>query len=128
MMKKNIVFLVVMFSFTSSFSQTWIHPSHVAKHEGQVVNFVGFVTAAHLTNEKQPATLISIAGKNNSEAVRLVIRNIDKKNFKIAPELFYLEQYVQIKGKVEIHNGLPQIYLYNDKQIKIARETEEFEF
>ena len=118
--------ILVLFIFLSanSFSQTWTSPAGIAKHNGDTVSFIGFVTSArYFADAKDALTVINIGGKRSAQLLTLVVRGDDRLNCRNAPETAYTDRYVQVVGKVQMYKGKPRIILHHEKQISIVTEA-----
>jgi hypothetical protein len=123
-MKKAISFTLAAFFSCITFSQTWTRPGDAAKHVGDSIIIIGFVTDVHrLTNGKEAPILVTIGDKDKIELVTLFIPGADRQNFTRTPETAYLNEYVQVTGRVMLNKGKTQIILYSEKQISIARDA-----
>lgn len=123
-MKKAFTTCIAAILSLSVFSQTWIRPQEPAKHKGDTVNLIGFVTnVKQAAGRKGSPTLITLSGKDSIPSLTLVVWSADRSKFKESLRTAYLDQYVQVKGKVEIYKGDPQIILHSEKQISIARDA-----
>ena len=119
------IFSLILAAFFSpmTFSQTWTRPGEAAKHIGDSIIIIGFVTnVQRLTDRKEAPTLVTIGDKNEIE-LTLLIPGADRQNFTQTPETAYLNQYVQVTGRVVLYKGKTQITLYSEKQISIARDA-----
>ena len=122
-MKAVISFFIASILSVHSFSQNWTRLNDVAKHKGDTVNIIGFVASTQFkASSKNACTLMTVKMNNSKDLIRLLVLNSDRENFAEAPETAYLNQYVQIIGKVELYKGMPQIILHSDRQISITRE------
>jgi len=123
-MKKIFSFILAAFFSSITFSQTWTRPGEAAKHIGDSIIIIGFVTKVqHLTGRKEAPTLVTIGDKNEIEPLTLLVPGADRQNFTQTPETAYLNQYVQVTGRVLLYKGKTQITLYSEKQISIARDA-----
>ena len=123
-MKKIFSFILAAFFSSITFSQTWTRPGEAAKHIGDSIIIIGFVTKVqHVTGRKEAPTLVTIGDKNEIEPLTLLIPGADRQNFTQTPETAYLNQYVQVTGRVLLYKGKTQITLYSEKQISIARDA-----
>src|SRR6266496_4628255 len=115
MKKFFLIVVTAIFSFTV-FSQTWIRPEEATKHKGDTVNLIGFVTnIKYATYKKDSSMFISLMTKNSKQSLTLLVCRSDRVKFAEAPEITYLNQYVQVNGLVEIYKGKPQIILHSKK-------------
>lgn len=122
-MKKIFSFILSAFFSSIAFSQTWTRPSEAANHIGDSIIIVGFVTnVQRLTDRKEAPTLVTIGDENEIELLTLLIPGAHRKNF-TQTKTAYLNQYVQVTGRVLRYNGKTQIILYSEKQISIARDA-----
>ena len=122
-MKKILSFILAAFFSYTTFSQTWTRPCEAAKHVGDSIIIIGFVTnVQRLTDRKEAPTLVTIGDKHEIE-LTLLIPGADRQNFTQTPETAYLNQYVQVTGRVLLYKGKTQITLYSEKQISIARDA-----
>ena len=113
-----------MFLSVKTFSQIWTSPTGVAKHKGDNVRLIGYVTSArYFADDKDAPTLINIGGKNSDQLLTLLVKREDRSNFRNAPETAYTEKYIQVVGKVQMHKGKPRIILHHEKQISIVMEA-----
>lgn len=122
---KKFFFIVITGTFSLTlFSQIWIQPKGATKHKGDSVNLIGFVTnAKHATNREGTATLLIIETNNSKQSLTLLVFNSDRVKFKEAPEITYLNQYVQVTGIVGAYKGSPGIILHSEQQISITRDA-----
>jgi DNA/RNA endonuclease YhcR with UshA esterase domain len=67
--------------------------------------------------------LVTIGDKNEIELLTLLIPGAERQNFTKTPETAYLNEYVQVTGRVLLYKGKMQITLYSEKQISIARDA-----
>jgi hypothetical protein len=64
-MKKIFSFILAAFFSSITFSQTWTRPGEAAKHIGDSIIIIGFVTnIQRLTDRKEAPTLVTIGDKN----------------------------------------------------------------
>jgi hypothetical protein len=123
-MKKTLSFILAAFFSSITFSQTWTRPGEAVKHIGDSIIIIGFVTnVQRLTDRKDSPTLVTIGDKNKIELLTLLIPGADRQNFTHTPVTAYLNEYVQVTGRVLLYKGKTQITLYSEKQISIARDA-----
>ncbi|MEJ7682808.1 MAG: hypothetical protein WKG06_34100 [Segetibacter sp.] len=121
-MKTVLTFLVATVLSLTTFAQTGSQPKEPLNQNGDTVNFFGFVTKANYSADlKGSPTLMNLSGKDFTQSLTLIVWSTDRSKFKEAPETAFLNQYVQVKGKIEIYKGKPQIILHSEKQISILR-------
>lgn len=122
-MKKTIAFLFVTIISIAAWSQKWIRPSEAAKYKGDEVSFIGFVNnVSHPDGPKGDRTVMTIASNNSLNFLQLVVYDSDRSGFSVIPETAWLNQYVQVKGTIEMYKGKPQITLHSARQISIVRD------
>jgi len=122
-MKKTIALLFVAVFSIAAWSQKWIRPSEAVKYQGNEVSFIGLVSSVyHADGIKGDRTVMNIAGNNSLNVLQLVVYNSDRSNFSTTPETAWLDQYVQVKGTIEMVKGQPQITLHSARQISIVRD------
>lgn len=116
-MKNIITAFIYMFSITA-YSQTWISPEDAVKHNGDTVNVVGLIShVENIRDTKGSSIIMSINGKGSNQLFIVLLLKSDSQKI-----LAYLNQYVQVKGRVELNDGKPQIIINSENQICIARE------
>jgi DNA/RNA endonuclease YhcR with UshA esterase domain len=122
---KKVLSIVVTVTFSLTlFSQTWIQPGDAKNHRGDTVSLVGFVTnVKRATNKDGAATFICLKTKDPKHSLTLRVSSSDRAKFKQAPEIAYLNQYVQVTGLVRTYKGNPEIILHSEDQIAIARDA-----
>jgi DNA/RNA endonuclease YhcR with UshA esterase domain len=123
-MKKVLLIVVILTFSLTLFSQTWVQPRDAIKHKGDTVSLIGFVTnVKHATNRDGFATFICLKINDSKHSLTLLVSNSDRAKFKQAPEIAYLNQYVQVTGLVRTYKGNPEIILHSEDQIAIARDA-----
>ena len=119
-MKSALLFsLATVLSFTA-FAQNQKQSNKLLTPIGDTVHLIGFVTKV---NYSADLTVMNFSGKDSTQSITLKIRSTDRYKFKEAPETAFLNQYVQVKGKVEIYRGKPQMTLHSVQQISILQEA-----
>jgi hypothetical protein len=123
-MKTVLAFLLATVLSLTTFAENETEPKKLLNQNGDTVNLFGFVTKAdYLADLKGSPTLMNFSGKDSAQSLTLIVRSTDRYKFEEAPETAFLNQYVQVKGKIEIYKGKPQIILHNVQQISILRES-----
>ena len=123
MKKVLLIVITVTFSLTL-FSQIWIQPRDAKKHKGDTVSLIGFVTdVKHVTNGDGSATFICLKTTDSKHSLTLRVSSFDRAKFKQAPEIAYLNQYVQVTGLVRTYKGKLEIILHSEDQIAITRDA-----
>ena len=122
---KKVLSLVVTVAFSLTLcSQIWIQPGEAKTHKGDTVSIIGFITSVkQSTNREGSPTLMCLKTNDSKHPLVLFVANADRGKFKKAPEIEYLNQYVQVTGLVRLYKGIPEIILYSDDQIAIARDA-----
>jgi len=119
-MKSVLLFsLAIVLTFTA-FAQNETQSKKSSTPIGDTVHLIGFVTKV---NYSADPTVMNFSGKDSTQSITLIIRSTDRYKFREAPETAFLNQYVQVKGKVEIYRGKPQMTLHSGQQISILQEA-----
>ena len=123
-MKTVLSFLLATVLSLKAFAQNETQSKKLFNQNGDTVNLFGFVTKAnYLADLIGSPTLMNLNGKDSTQSLTLIVWSTDRDKFKEAPETAFLNQYVQVKGKIEIYKGKPQITLHGEQQISILRES-----
>lgn len=123
-MKTILSFLFASVLFLSTIAQNKQQSKKVLNQNGDIVNLFGFITKVNYPADLIGSpTVMNFSGKDSTQSVTLIVWNKDRYKFKEAPETAYLNQYVQVKGKIETYKGKSQITLYSEQQISILRES-----
>lgn len=123
-MKTILSFLIATVLSFTAFAQNKSLPKKPLDQNGDAVNLFGFVTkTTYLADLKDSPILMNLSGKDFTQPVTLIVRSTDRHKFKESPETAFLNQYVQVKGKIEMYKGKPQIILQSGQQISILRES-----
>ncbi len=123
-MKTILSFLLATVLSFTAFAQNETQFKKLFKQNGDTVNLFGFVTKTnYLANLVGSPTLMNLSGKDSTQSLTLIVWNTDRDKFKEAPETAFLNQYVQVKGKIEIYKGKLQITLHSGQQISILMES-----
>ena len=123
-MRTILSFLLATILFLTTFAQNETQFKKLLNQNRDTVNLFGFVTKVNYSADLIGSpTLMNFSGKDSTQSVTLIVWSKDKHKFKKAPETAFLNQYVQVKGKIEIYKGKPQITLHSEQQISILRES-----
>ena len=123
-MKNTYTLFIAMALHFTTFAQTWTSPEKASKHIGNTVNLVGFINnVKYIAHAEVSRMSIEVNEEDSTPYLTLVVWRTGRGNFKEIPESPYLNQYVQVKGKVQVYKGKPHILLRNKKQISITREA-----
>ena len=116
------IFLAVALLFSViAFSQTTVKPEDAAKHVGDSVIVCGKVAdAAFVESMENSPTFLNLGATYPNQLLNLVIWKDQRDQYDPAPEQFYINKNVCVTGKIEMINDLPQIVIYNKRQIKIT--------
>lgn len=121
-MKRTVcILLPALLSFTA-FSQTWIRVEDVTKHKGHTINLVGIVTYVNYVTDK--LSYITLSGFSEEEplSIKLIVKNADRSGINQITETSYLNQYLQVNGKIEMYRSKPQIVISGKSQISVVLE------
>ena len=122
-MKKSIVAFVALFFSLNVFSQTLIKAEEVGKHVGDsVVVEARVFSTRYFESAKNTPTLLNIGAAFPNQLFTVVIYGEDRKNFSTAPEEYFKNQTVKIRGKVELYRDRPQIVVKNSEGIQVIQE------
>ena len=95
----------------------------VSAHVGDSVSVCGKVfSSAYLKSASNKPTLLTV-GMRNKDFLTLVIYEADRKNFKEAPEKYFLNKDVCIKGRLELVNNKPQIVVRRDEDLVLSEAS-----
>jgi len=126
-MKKAFSFLVIITISLTAFCQTWARLEEAHKYVGNTVNVLGFVSNIRsIKNAECYTTFIALDGKDRAHTLTLTMRSFKRPDL-TALKKAYLNEYVQVKGKVEIRGGKSQIRLFSERQISAARQSDNYE-
>lgn len=117
-----LLFVAETLSF-NAISQTWIKVEEAAKHKGQVINLVGLVShVQHVKDRQRYITLTGLGGKNSNHSLTLIVKDPVYPTGEETLDTSYLNQYVQVSGRIKMYKGKPQIVISKENQILITRE------
>lgn len=116
------LFLVTTVLFSAvTFSQTTIKLEDAANHVGDSVIVCGKIAdAAFVESMENSPTFLNLGAPYPDQLLNLVIWINQRDQYNPAPEQFYVNKNVCVTGKIEMINDLPQIVIYNKRQIKIT--------
>lgn len=116
------LFLVITLLFSAiTFSQTTVKLEDAAKHIGDSVIICGKVAdAAFVETMENSPTFLNLGAPYPNQLLNLVIWKDQRQQYDPAPEKFYINKNVCVTGKIEIIHDLPQIPIYNKRQIKVT--------
>jgi hypothetical protein len=119
-MKKILfAFLITCFFSLSSNAQK-ITPDDAAKHIGDTVTICGKIFGGkYFDRSEHKITLLNMGAAYPKSPLTIVIEEDDRKNFKTAPEEFYSNKNVCIKGVVKEFKGKPQITIKVEADIVV---------
>jgi len=113
------VLFVLLFGFSAK-AQQKITIEDAAKHEGDSVTICSKVFGGkYLSNAG--VTLLNVGGKYPDALLTLVIKDAARPAFTNKPEEFYTDKEVCITGKISMFKGKPQIEVYNETAISVAK-------
>ena len=123
-MKSIITFF---FSFISicAFSQKQVSVNDLTVHAGDSVIVTSTVYGGRYL-QNNSLTLLNLGAAYPNQLLTVVIRGDDRTKFSEAPETLFQGKDVQVKGKVEMYNGKPQIVVTSKEQIDIVAKKEEW--
>ena len=123
-MKPILSFLLSTVVFATAFAQNETQFKKLLNQNGDTVILLGFVTKVNYSaGSKDSPTSMNFSGKDSTQSLTLFIPSMDRYKFKEAPETAFLNQYVQVKGRIKIYKGKPRITLHSEQQISTLRES-----
>ncbi len=123
---KNIFYAFLYISCSATYSQNLIRPEHAINHKGDMVNLVGLIShVENIQNPKGSSMVMSINGTGSNQLFIVLLLKSDSQKFQEEKRSAYLNRYVHVKGKVELHDGRPQIIIKNENQISFTRDLRE---
>ena len=119
---KKILFSITALIFSlSAFSQNWIRLEEAQKHIGDTLNMIGLVTKVESLKGPHGYTIkIRLNGENPDHAMTLISSSSVLQQY-ADYEIAFLNQYVQVKGIIEISKGKPLIKVNSARQLAIIR-------
>ena len=118
---KYMLLIIALFFSVIAFSQTTVKLEDAAKHVGDSVIVCGKVAdAAFVESMENSPTFLNLGAPYPNQLLNLVIWKDQRDQYDPAPEKFYVNKNVCVTGKIEIINDLPQIVIYNKRQLKIT--------
>ena len=122
-MKSILTCFFALVAYTTVYSQKAIELKDAAQHIGDSVIVEGrIMDTRYFESASNAPALFNMGGKFPNQLLTLVIYGADRKNFKDAPEIFYKEKNVVVKGKIEEYKGKPQIIVRVPEQIEVVTE------
>ena len=122
---KFIVALVFSFISLSAFSQKEVSINDLSGHVGDSVVVTSTVYGGRFLSGNS-LTLLNMGAAYPNQLLTVVIRGDDRTKFDEAPETLFHGKDIQVKGKVEMYNGKPQIVVTTKEQIDIILKKEEW--
>ncbi len=118
-----ITALAILFTSFSATAQN-ITPDEAAKHMGDTVTVCGKIYGGKYfdNSPKNKVTLLNMGAAFPKSPLTIVINGENRKNFKQAPEDFYSNKEVCIKGVVVEYKGKPQIVIATEEDIIVKKE------
>ncbi len=122
-MKK--IYLVLTMLAVTSFAvsaQTSITPQEASKHIGDTVTVCGKIFGGkYFDKSDKKITLLNMGAAFPMSPLTIVIDEENRKNFSKAPEEFYANKEVCIKGLVKEYKGKPQIFVIKEEEIALTK-------
>ena len=121
-MKKLAAALAVLFISVLATAQQEIKMDELNKHTGDSVKVCTKIFGGiYLDRSKGAPTLLDAGGKYPDAPLTLLIWGDTRKQFKDAPESFYKDKNVCITGRIKLYKDKPEIEIYDEKQIQVAK-------
>lgn len=119
-MKKIIIAIALFIGLFSSLKAQNIKPDEAANHIGETVTVCGKIFGGKFFDRSESKiTLLNMGAAFPKSPLTIVISGDDRKNFKSAPEEFYSEKTVCVKGVVKEYKGKPQIFIKTEEDITV---------
>jgi len=118
---KYVTLLVTLFVTTLvSQGQTPIKLEDVSRHIGDSVQVCGKIYSGRwLRASDGRPILLNMGALYPNQPLTVVVWGKDRMRFDYEPELELIEREVCLTGRIQLHNGKPQLVLYNPKQVVI---------
>lgn len=117
----SLLFCVVL--TTAASAQMTIKAEDIGQHVGDSVKICSKVfSARYFEQAKNSPTLLNIGAAFPNQLFTVVIWSEVRKQFKTAPDVFFLNKAVCVTGKVELFKDKPQIVLHDKEQIEVVKE------
>ena len=122
---KYVTLLVTLFVTTLvSQGQTPIKLEDVSRHIGDSVQVCGKIYSGRwLRASDGRPTLLNMGALYPKQLLTVVVWGKDRIRFTYEPELELVEREVCLTGKIQLHNGKPQLVLYRPEQVTIQDEA-----
>jgi len=117
-MKKLLLSLMIVCASAISVSAQQLTPDEAAKHIGETVTVCGKIYGGKYFDNGNKMTLLNMGAAFPKSPLTIVINADDRKNFKNAPEDFYTNKTVCIKGVIKEYKGKPQIIIQSEEDLK----------
>lgn len=117
-MKQVCILVVALFTTLLSHSQSTIKLEEVSKHIGDSVRVCGKIYSGRwLRGSDGRPTLLNMGALYPHQLLTVVVWGKDRIRFDYEPEYELVEREVCLTGKIELHNGKPQLVLYRKEQV-----------
>lgn len=118
-MKKLLLLISIISYFGSTFSQTKMLTENFLNNVGDSVVVAGKIYGgAFLVHVKTKPTFLNLGDTSPNHRLIIRIEPEDRDKFPDAPEKYYLNKVVQVKGKLQEYKGAPMIQLTEPGMIK----------
>lgn len=118
---KYTFFTVALLFPAIVFSQKTVKLEDAATHIGDSVIVCGKIAdAAYIETMENSPTFLNLGASYPNQLLNLVIWKDQRVQYDPAPEQLYANKNVCVTGKIEIIQEIPQIVIYNKRQIKIT--------
>jgi hypothetical protein len=94
----------------------------VGDYVGKLVKICSRVYGGiYLDSSVTKLTLLNVGGAYPNSPLTIAIWNENRRNFKNAPETFYIGKYICVIGKVIMYKGKSEIILSNESEIEVKQ-------
>lgn len=122
-MKKALFILLVLTLSVQAFSQKWTRAQDAQKYIGSAMNIVGVITNINYVKDSSGYTVfMKMDAKDFSRPLTLVLQT-PKQPRLASIKTVYLDQYVHVKGRIDLYKGNTQIKIYNASQLSVVKEA-----
>ncbi|MEC4003641.1 hypothetical protein OX283_003135 [Flavobacterium sp. SUN052] len=115
---KKINLLLLLFTFTSSFSQEKVSLNKIDQYEGKIVTICEKVQSTFLSKNSK-TTMLNFGKPYPNQTFIITIFEKDLVNFSYEPSIFLKGKTVCVTGTVIIYKGMPEIIIKDEKDILI---------
>lgn len=103
-----------------------VSASNAKHYDGKKCTVCGTVVSTRFNSgSKTQNTYINLDYTFPNQVFTIVVKGEDRPNFSYLPEVHLKGKSLCVRGEVDIFNGVPQMYVKNEKKIKVLEKEEE---